>query len=444
MLDLGVGATANREIARLSVGGSEAAALPSIVVSYERWYWLTAGVIGLALFLGLPALTTWWLHSPNVPSEAVLNSARVFAVIAMLQWATSFYAIALMGLQKQVALNAIQVPFGAIVSLGGLLVIWWGPRSITALLTWQAAMLAVQYLIVYRYFWTTIGFKPRDGQVRFSVLRNQWRFSAGMTGISTTGFIIINLDKWILSRLLTLEAFAQYSLAVTLSRGLYVLITPVFSTYFPRLSSLMASGDASSIRECYHTATQVMAALILPLAAVVALFSHEIMQVWLHNEGLAAVAAPLASVLVIGTCLNGLMNIPFAAQLAQGNTRIGLITNIGLLVFLVPSIIWATINYGALGGAIMWAAANAAYMLIGIPVTHAYVVAGGSRTWLLTDVLPPALAAFIIALIARALVPSGLASIWALLAVGAAWMAATGLAFASSPRVRAKLATHLR
>ena len=392
----------------------------------------------------LPALTTWWLHSPNVSSEAVRDSARVFAVVALLQWAMSFYVFSLMGLQKQVALNAIQIPFGAITSLGGLLVIWWGPRSITALLTWQAATLAVQCLVVYRYFWRTIGFKRSDGQVRFSVLRNQWRFSAGMTGISTTGFVIINLDKWILSRLLTLEAFAQYSLAVTVSRGLYVLIAPVFNTYFPRLSSLMASGDASSIRECYHTATQVMAALILPLAAVVALFSHEIMQVWLHDEGLAAAAAPLASVLVIGTCLNGLMNIPFAAQLAQGNTRIGLITNIGLLVCLVPSIIWATIHYGALGGAVMWAAANAAYVLVGIPLTHAYVLAADSRAWLLTDVLPPALAAFIVALIARTLVPSGLGSISALLAVAAVWIAATGLAFATSPRVRAKVATHLR
>ena len=69
-----------------------------------------------------------------------------------------------------------------------------------------------------------------------------------MSGIAITGAVLMHLDKLILSRLLPLEIFGHYSVAATVARGLYVLITPVFSAYFPRLSSLAAQHDGGPCR----------------------------------------------------------------------------------------------------------------------------------------------------------------------------------------------------
>ena len=433
LADLGLGATLSREIARTPA--SRDAAFASLIVTLERWYWGLAITFGAALFLALPTIAAWWLRPEQLAAREIVDSARVFAVLALLQWPAIFYQCGIVGLQRQVALNAIQMPFTAVGSVGGLLFIWLGPRSVAALLAWQAGTLLCQLAVLQRYFWAHIGIGRTAAAPSLEVLREHWRFSLGMSGISLTGLVLTHLDKIILSRLLPLHLFGHYSLAATVARGLYVLITPVFNAYFPRLSALVAQGEAASVRMSYRTATQVMAVLVLPLAALVAAFAEEILFVWLHDAGLARSVAPLASLLVVGTSLNALMNVPFALQLAHGNTRIGLALNTGLLLVLVPSIIYATAHYGAQGGAAMWLLANGLYLLAGLPVTHKYLLRGGLRDWL-RDVLPPAAAALAVVLAARLVYPPHLGALSALAALALLWFLATLGALLASARMR--------
>ena len=434
LLDLGLGATVSREIARSA--GRQDAEMGSFVVTVERWYWALAAAFGAVLFVALPALSAWWLRPEHLAPEDMTDAARVFALLALIQWPVTFYQAALLGLQRQVAINAIQVPFTTIASLGGLLFIWLGPRSVAALLAWQAGSQLCQLVVLYLYFWARVGVPRKGAAASIGVLRRHWRFSAGMSGIAISGLVLTHLDKIILSRLLPLQVFGHYAVAATMARGLYVLITPVFNAYFPRLSALVAEGDAAAVRICYRTATQVMAALVLPLAALVAAFSGEILLVWLHDEALAEAAAPLASLLVVGTCLNGLMNVPFALQLAHGNTRIGLTINAGLLLVLVPSVAYATAHFGAPGGAAMWLLANALYLAAGLPLTHARLLRGGLREWALHDVLPPAAASVAVITLARLLYPPHLDALSALAALALAWLLATLGALLSSSRLR--------
>jgi O-antigen/teichoic acid export membrane protein len=434
LADLGLGATVSREIARSSL--PREAALARLVVTLERWYWGLALAFGIGLFVSLPAITAWWLRPEQLTPEELVDSARVFAVLALLQWPAIFYQCGIVGLQRQVALNAIQMPFTALGSVGGLVFIWLGPRSVAALLTWQAGSLFCQLIVLQWYFWAHIGMARTAAAPSLDVLRRHWRFSMGMGGISLTGLVLTHLDKIILSRLLPLQVFGHYSLAATISRGLYVLITPVFNAYFPRLSGLVAQGDAASVRVCYHTATQVMAVLVLPLAVLVAVFSEEILLIWLHDRALATEVAPLAALLVAGTCLNGLMNVPFALQLAHGNTRIGLTINIGLIAILVPSMIYMTAYHGALGGAAMWLVSNSLYLLVGIPVTHKYLLGAGVGDWAYRDVLPPLLASLAVVGLGRAVFPSHLGAPSMLVALMFILLPATSAAAASSSQMR--------
>ena len=434
LVDLGLSPTVSREIARSA--GRHDADLGRFVVTLERWYWALAATMGALLFFALPGISAWWLRPEHLTPGEMADAARVFALLALIQWPVTFYQSGLVGLQRQVALNAMQIPFSTLASVGGLMFIWLGPRSVATLLAWHAGAQLCQLIVMHLYFWAHIGVPRNAAHGSLAVLRDHWRFSLGMSGISLTGVVLTHLDKIILSRLLPLQVFGHYSLAATVARGLYVLITPVFNAYFPRLSGLVAQGDAPSLRLCYRTATQVMAVLVLPLAALVAAFSEDILLVWLRDAALAASAAPLASLLVAGTCLNGLMNVPFALQLAHGNTRIGLTINAGLLVLLVPSIIFATGHFGAAGGAAMWLLANFVYLLVGLPVTHKLLLQTGSREWALHDVLPPAAASFAVVLLARLLYPPQIGGLATLAALAAIWLLATLGALLASPRTR--------
>lgn len=429
LLDLGVGATVNREMARSA--GIASTELGGFVKTLESWYWLLGIGCAAVLLFALPWLTIWWLKPGALQQPDIVAAARVFALLIGLQWGTAFYGNALAGLQKQVAVNAIQIPMSALGSIGGLVFIWLGPHSVAWLLAWQAGTATLNFLVMRGFFWSQIGVRRAEAKRDFGILRRHWRFSLGMSVISASGLVITHLDKVVLSRLLALESFAHYSIAATVSRGLYAFITPVFSAYLPRLSLLVARVDPEAIARCYHTATQVMAVLVLPLAAVLAVYPVAILSLWLRDAQLATEVAPLVSLLVVGTSLNALMNVPFALQLAHGNTRIGLSINLALVALLVPSLIVITLHFGAVGAAAMWAAANAIYLLVGLPVTHRVLLKGGGLLrWFSGDVVPALLASLIVVGAARVLLPQRaaagaydlalLVSIWAVATLAAA------------------------
>ena len=438
LLDMGLAAAVNREVAGYSE--STEAPPPSVVdfvATMERWYWTLGAAVAALLVVALPPFSGWWLRPQALPSEDLAWAARVFAVLALLQWPSLFYQSAIAGLQRQVVLNAIQMPFAFLSNVGGVILIWLGPRSIVALIAWQGAMVSLQLIVLYLYFRRHTRFTrtARTGPGLIAVLRERWRFSLGMTGINVTGLLLTHLDKLILSRLLPLQAFGYYSLASTVARALYIFISPVFGAYFPRLSALVAKGGGEPLKSCYHTATQVMAVFILPTASILVLFPRHLIEVWLHDATLAATIAPIAAWLVIGTCLNGLMNIPFALQLAHGKTGIGLTINLGLVTVLIPSIIYAATEYGALGGAFMWAATNLLYLLVGIPVTHKVLLQGESARWLLKDVLPPLVCAGGI-VGAGFLLSNTQSQIGGLAMIVVLWMLATAASIAASTNVR--------
>src|SRR5438445_5892380 len=155
LLDFGLGATVNREVARYSGlrERADASAFAAFVVTLERWYWVLGISVGIALVLGLPGISNWWLRPEHLRQADISESARIFGLLALLQWPSIFYLNALMGLQRQVALNALQMPFAALASIGGLIFIWLGPRSVAALLGWQAAALLCQLAPIYLAFW---------------------------------------------------------------------------------------------------------------------------------------------------------------------------------------------------------------------------------------------------------------------------------------------------
>jgi O-antigen/teichoic acid export membrane protein len=439
LLDLGLSATVNREIARLS-GNDDATARKSlgrIVGTIERWYFLLGAMIAVVLCFAIPDLAIWWLRPENLHSSEIIESARIFGLFALLQWPIMFYQNGLSGLQRQFTINAIQIPFGAISSIGGLLFIWLGPRSVSALFAWQAGSMFLQLLVLYCSFWRHLGISRSDARTDTSVLKELWRFSLGMSGISIAGLIVTHLDKVILSRFLSLESFGIYSLAGTLAKGLYVLITPIFNAYFPRFSALVSSGDPVAIRTSYHSAAQVMAVLSVPLAAVVTLFSGEIAFAWLHNAKIATEVAPVTSLLVIGNCLNGLMSISFALQLAHGRTRISLYTNSFLVIVLVPAIIAATLAYGVIGAAATWAFTNALYILVGVPITHKYLLKGEALQWLTMDILPPLVVSIAVVGLGRAMISATDSIVLNLAIIGLLWMVATAAAAVSAAHVRA-------
>ena len=131
-----------------------------------------------------------------------------------------------------------------------------------------------------------------------------------------------------------------------------------------------------------------MSVLILPVAIVVALFSYEILLLWTQNPTMAEKTHLLVSILICGTAINGLMNLPYALQLAFGWTKIGLKIISFLMIIFIPTIIILTKYYGPIGAAIAWFALNIIYMAIGVPLTHRRLLKGEAKNWFYNIMYP--------------------------------------------------------
>jgi len=404
VLDFGLSQTMNRELARYSVLPDKAQDARNFVRTLEVGYWAIGIIIGFTIFFLAPYIAGHWIQSDKIPISTIQTALTIMGGVASLQWPISFYQGGLMGLQHQVLLNSIKVSMATLNGVGAVIVLWQVSPTIVAFFTWQIFVNAIQVVLFTVFLWRSL--PASHSKPRFSpiLIQNIWRFAGGMSGITLSALILTQLDKIVLSNLLPLEVFGYYTLAGTVSGGLLIIINPLFNAIFPRFSALSMLGDGLAIEKLYHLGSQLMAAIILPMAAILSIFSFEILFLWTGSIEVAKMASPILSLLVIGTALNGLMHFPYALQLAFGWTSIGLMINTLLIVVLVPMIFFMTAMYGVVGAASTWIILNIIYMLICIPLTHNRLLKGQAGKWFGVDTGPPFLVSILMPWIAQRMI----------------------------------------
>jgi O-antigen/teichoic acid export membrane protein len=384
LLDMGLVPTMNREVARCSAQQDYEPAR-ALLHSLSVVYWITAAVIALAIALLAPLVSHHWLQARSMPQQSVDNTVILMGLVIACRWPIGIYQGAIMGAQRLLVSSLINVAMVTIGSVGSVALLALVSPRIEVFFVWQG-LVGIAYALTMRWAaWNVLG-EAKLSTFDWQALRRIWRFSAGMSGVAFSGIILMQLDKILLSRILSLEAFGSYALAATLSTGLYVLLTPTFNVIYPRLSAMVAVGDTSRLKSFYRVGTRLLLAFLFPLAAFVSVYSRDILLIWTHNPAIASNAAPIVSIFIVGTALNGAMHFPYALQLAYGTTRIPLNINAILLILTVPTTIILAYRFGAIGGAISWAIINALYLVIGTRITHKSLLTGIAWKWIVSDV----------------------------------------------------------
>lgn len=412
VLDFGLSPTLNRELARYSVQPEKAAEARDLVRTLEMGYWIIGLLIGAGIVIAASWLAVHWIRAGAIPVKSVMHAVMLMGILAFLQWPLSLYQGGLLGLGRQVLYNALRISQSTVANGGAILVLWLFSPTIQAFFLWQGAVSAVQVVLVAIFLWKSLPPAERAPRFDFSLLRGVWRFAAGMSGITAFALILTQADKVILSKMFSLKVFGYYTLAGMFGTGLSMIVGSVFNTIYPRFSALAAAGNEDALKHLYHRCTQLMAVLLLPLAAVLALFSTEILQLWTRNAEIARNAGPIASILVLGTALGGLMFLPYTLQLAYGWTSISLKIAVFLTVLVVPAMWFMATRYGPVGAAFVWLGLHSINLLIGVPLTHRRLLQHEMSRWVFHDIVPPLLAAAVVAGLGRALIV-GRMSPWA-------------------------------
>jgi O-antigen/teichoic acid export membrane protein len=397
LLDMGLSSTLNREMARMSVQGNNAQEMRDLVRTLEIPYWAMGLLIGIIVIALAPVIAYRWVNSVSLPHKTVQTAVMIMGLVAAFQWPISFYSGGLMGLQRQVLLNGINTIMATFRGIGAVLILWLVSPAVEAYFIWQMIASLIHVVLTALFLRKSLPLAACSSRFRGELLLNIWRFAAGMTGISVMGTILMHLDKVILSRMLSLEMFGYYTLASAIAMTLYRFVSPVFSAIYPRLTNLVTLGTTEEIILLYHKSAQLMSVIILPAAVIIAFFSEEILLLWTRNPETAEQTHLLVSIFITGTAINGVLNIPYALQLAFGYTRLGILVNLFSVLTLIPLMIILTKLYGVTGSASVWIILNAGYILIALPVMHQRLLPAEKWRWYFNDVSVPLMASVLTA-----------------------------------------------
>lgn len=384
--DLGLGSTLTREMARLSALPSKGQEMRDLVRTLEILYWIIAVMVGIAIVLLSPRIAHQWIKAGQLAPQTIQQAFYITAFVMVFQLPIGFYSGGLVGLQKQALLNIINGCMSTWRGAGAVLVLGFASPTIQAYLFWQLGSSILNAFLLAFFLWRTMPLGTNKPVFEKKLLKGVWKFSAGMSGISILAVILTQLDKVILSTMLSLEMFGYYMLASMVAMSLARLFTPVFSSIYPKFTQLVAVNDHERLKRLYHDSCQFIAVLILPAAVVIALFSYEVIFLWTQNPETAEKTRLILSIMILGTALNGLMNPPYALQLAYGWTRLSIIKTLIAAVLLVPLIIYLTFHYGAKGAAFVWLILNVGMVFFEIPIMHLRILRKEKWKWYWQDV----------------------------------------------------------
>ncbi len=387
LLDVGLGPTISREVARCTAQGD----LPSasqLLRTLAVVYWSTAAVILVCFVAAAPLIAERWLNTTTLSPQVVVSATALIGLVIACRWPLSLYQGVLIGAQRLITVSAINIVMVTAASIGAVAILAFVSPTVQALFIWQGIVAFVFSIVMMRAAWSVVGHSERT-HFAWGRLREVWRFSTGMTLVAVMAILLQQLDKAILSRMLSLEQFGQYMLAVLVANSLYVLLRPLFNTIYPRMTALAATAQLERLADFYGSGTRLLASVLFPVAATVSLYAYDLIYLWTRDLATATSVAPLVAVLVWGTALNGVMHFPYALQLAYGRTRLPLTINAILIAVSAPITVILTATFGVVGGALSWVIMNGIYVVLGTWLTHRLLLPGVGGVWFARNVLVP-------------------------------------------------------
>jgi O-antigen/teichoic acid export membrane protein len=443
LLDMGLSSTLNREMARLSILPGRGQEMRNLVRTLETIYWIIAVLVGIIAVSLAPFLSNHFFTEGKLSHETVEQSFLIMGLIIAIQMPVGFYSGGLMGLQKQVLMNIINVIISALRGVGVILILWLISPTIQAYFLWQITISIINIFLLVLFLQHNLPHIEEKAIFQKSILDGIWKFTAGMSGIALMGIIVSQIDKIFVFGKFSQEMSGYYTIATTVAISLGRFYSPVFYSIYPQFTQLFSIGDKEGLTRLYHKSSQFISVLVLPAAVVLMFFSYEVLLIWQQSEIIARQAHVMASILICGTALNGLMNPPYALQLASGWTSLSIYKNIIALIIIIPLIIYMTGKYGAVGAACSWFILNLGYVLFEIPVMHMRILHKEKWRWYWQDVGIPLGVSILFAGIGRLFIRGSMPQIvlllW-LIIISALTLAATAFI---TPVTRAWLLKHI-
>lgn len=419
ILDLGLGSTICREMARAAADARSDSSSRRLLRTLEIVYWGIGVAGGLAVVALAPFLANHWIRAAGISPARIHCVIVLMGLLFAIQWPLGLYHGAMNGLQRQVAFNFLTGLFMTLKSVGAVFIVSGVSPTIESFFLWQVVISGAQ---TCTFALTTWRYLPGEESVapQWSLLLDIHRFATGISFISIALILLSQIDKIILSGILPLRDFAYYSLATSVAATLAIPVAPVSGAVFPRLTELVASGDLKAAIRLFHLSCQAISLIILPMAAALVLFPVQLLGLWLQNDSIVQEMSGVVRILSLGIAVNYCVMTPLdSLQMAHGWLTPAIVSRVVALIIIGPVMGYLASHQGPIGAAYAWLLVYGGFALFAPFFVFRRLMNTEMVDWYIRDIGVPAVGIASVSFLGFLFAPGNLSSMaGALYAIG--------------------------
>ena len=349
--NIGLNATVLRELARYSGGALSGQEAKDLVFSAAS---LFAGMllvfIALA-YLAIPIIFYDWAASSALEHSQVILSIKLAFVALALRAVGALYRNGLIGLDKHIAANTIDIISITVRYIGVALLLAFYKSDIVFFFVAQIVV-CLGEIISYRLFLlVNLPITKRSARWQVQLLISNWRYSVGVAGLGCLTALLLQVDKLILTKMISLEQFGYYSVAFTVATALSALSYPVVVTLQPKLARLHAEKNFLQLDVMYKYGCRLLVLVTVPASLVLCAFADELLSLWQQSDDVIQNSSLPMGLLVLAQMMLALTYMTQVLQMAYGWTRLLVTSQALALLALVPTLITMSSYWGVAGAA---------------------------------------------------------------------------------------------
>jgi O-antigen/teichoic acid export membrane protein len=435
IFDIGLTPVLSREMSRFRAGALTAGEAAIRLRTLEVILGVLATLVVTALWVGSGWVGRNWLSAVTLPGDAIAQSIVLMGVAVALRWFAGLQRAVLIGLEYQGLVNGLTAGFATLRFVGALPLLLYVSTLPEHFFAFQVAVgaleLTVFMMTAHFHVPGGVGIRPDS-----KVLVNMLPMVGSMAFLTTIWVILTQVDKLILSGLLSLKDFGYFTLAAMAASGVLVLVGPLNQVIQPRLTILVEKGEEDKLVELYRLSSQFVVVGFMSMGGGLAFFAEPILLIWSGNPVVAAATAPILFWYGLANVVVGILVLPFMLQFARGRLRLHVLANLILLATLAPALAFAAKHWGAVGAGQVFFVANLLFLLLWVPIIHRYFLPILTWRWSFRDTLPAALVMLIVLEVGSKALPNEMQMLETLGWIGAVVFVAAMLGMAMGDLLR--------
>lgn len=390
--DAGLSATLNREFAKADI--QNPSYKQNLLKTFEIVYLLIGLIIFSIIFFSADTIVSHFVKSEVISFDVLVRYVRMMGIIIVFYLLSSLYQGGMIGLQKQVLSNVYLIVYGIFRSGIILIPLIWFPY-LDVYFGWQI-LIIIGYCLLLRSKLKSFIWNPQRAIFDFSYLQKLWRYAFGMMIIAIIYAANTQIDKLVISNMLSLKQLTYYTLATMVGQGIFVIATPIGLAFFPELTRLISLSEKEKYYVFFHKYSFIIATITSAITVVIFLYSYDYITIWTGKSDVASIIDKSAVVLTISSLFLSIQICPYYLALAHGHTKNNIMLGILSILILLPSLFFFITYLGLLGAALSSLIVNITITLIlGYTLINKYMK-GNFYKWLFFDSILPVGVSFII------------------------------------------------